>query len=199
MSGMDPRDEAEQRRIHTDGRDPSFHGSHAARARLTESGAALIRAQYRLWEHDLADPRQPMLDYGFQLFPDVTGVRGRICRFESSDGVVTIIRNNSIAHGHADRPAIELERATFHQHTVEIRDFTITHSPGVAPREAELLPHLLAWIGSYEQWIADRYGDGERHSLVGLAGNPTDHPSRWWDLASKWRAALVGAGGEKAR
>lgn len=161
--------------------------------RLIAESARLLDVQYRLWRRDLADPEQPLLEYGFRVSSDQLGVDGKACRYDTSDGQATILLADAIVHGgpeggHAvavDRKTLDLSTAWIHEWSPAAR-----FSRGLPPDADRLVPRLISWIGGYEQWVLDTRGEAERVTVTRAWGLEGSLPSRWWRLAAEWRAVL---------
>lgn len=161
--------------------------------RLIAVSARLLEAQYRLWVNDLRDPGQPLIEYGFRLSPDQSGIDGHRCRFDASDGHATILLAETILHGRPGEPAVAVDRRNLTISTCGIHDWRPGPSivQGAPARADSLVPRLISWIGGYEQWVLDTRGDARRHELLQALGIERNLPSLWWQLAAEWRATLA--------
>jgi len=161
--------------------------------RLIAASARLLDIQYGLWERDLRDPEQPLSEYGFRLSPDRAGIDGRACRYDSSDGLATIILESMLVHGRPGGQAVGVDRRTLTISTAWIHEW----SPSArlvrgTPAQADLLvPRLISWIGGYEQWVLDSCADTRRRAAVRQMHLDDELPALWWRLATEWRAALA--------
>lgn len=163
--------------------------------RLIAASARLLDVQYRLWRRDLRDPEQPLIEYGFRLSPDPAGINGRACRYDTSDGQATVILADMLVHGRAGGHAVAVERRSLTIATAWLHEWSpVARVVRGAPPEADtLVPRLISWIGGYEQWVLDSWGETSRPDLLRSLGFEDDLPSRWWRLAAEWRAELTAA------
>lgn len=160
--------------------------------RLISVSARLLTTQYHLWSRDLKDPEQPLIEYGFRLSADPAGIDGRACRYDAVDGLATILLEQTIVHGRPDGNAVAIDRRTLGLATAWIHAWApVARIERGAPRDAgKLVPGLISWIGGYEQWIFDSWGEGRRSAWVETQGLGGELPGLWWKLAAQWRVAL---------
>lgn len=163
------------------------------RRRLVASSARLLELQYRLWMWDLRDLEQPMIEYGFRLSPDSTGIEGRACRYDASDGQATVLLGDTLLHGRPGGDAIAVDRRSLTISTARIHEWMPSARivRGEPVRANALIPRLISWIGGYEQWVLDTRGDVPRRELARDIGLDGELPTRWWSLAAEWRAMLA--------
>lgn len=170
-------------------------GPGAYPRRLVASSARLLDVQYRLWQRDLRDPEQPLIEYGFRLSPDSSGIDGKACRYDSSDGQAIVILDRLLLHGRPGGHAVAVDRRALTISTAWIHEWSpVARLVAGAPAEADILvPRLISWIGGYEQWVLDSWGEGSRPELTRTLGIEEDLPVLWWRLAAEWRATLATA------
>lgn len=167
---------------------------------------ALFRQQEWLWNCDSRQPGGSILqNYGFERERN-NGALSAHCFALPADAIVKIC-DAAVVYGTESRGAVVLQAPRYAMSILPAEQafVPLTSQSLARSREARLpadrellgglLPSLMAWIGSYERWVLDTYGEAyRRHCLQDIDyafSKPEETPLLWWTAASRWRELLT--------
>lgn len=173
-------------------------------------GSALMQQQCWLWERDCERVGGNLLiDYGFECSTPPRREWGAPCyEFTLDNGGRLRLWPFGIMYCDPDDGAVFLERSQFVPKLVPAQhallpvwrpdQILLARTPRVPADKKKLLqvmPPLLAWIGSYEQWVLDTIGSDYRRECIASHTTPLCDPEKlpveWWSAAAKWREYLA--------
>jgi hypothetical protein len=149
-----------------------------------------MREQFWCWMHDGESDHPILRHYGFVSLPNGSHWVDEPLRITLAAFSITVERTGA---------RLVVPQQTFEPvliTSLRADAIPLASLTGVArPCAFALLRDLFAWIGSYERWVNDSFGEQHRAWILAAdAASVKRRPERWWSLALRVSASLRASG-----